>query len=86
MKAFQDSAMDYEMLEDSVESSLDFQVIISRIREIRRGWSESERTQRAVEGRRRRAELERLLLGQDNRCSINDLADDHGTRNLSLVG
>lgn len=47
------------------ETVLDLNTIRERVKLIKAGWNEETAKQRAEEGKRRRAELERLLLGNN---------------------
>jgi len=61
---------------------LDLRAIRCRVQKIKAGWSTKERLERAAEGRRRRAELEGLLRGEN----APKLAVYSPSQDMSLVG
>lgn len=48
---------------NQVETALDMSTIRERVQRIKASWSSKTAQERAEEGKRRRAELERMLLG-----------------------
>ena len=50
------------------ETVLDLNTIRTRVEKIKAGWNSETAKQRAEEGKRRRAELERMLLGNNVAC------------------
>lgn len=56
------------------ETVLDLKTIRQRVKQIKAGWTEETSRQRAEEGKRRRAELERLL-GSPNSARKNSQCD-----------
>ena len=64
------------------DAYVDMSTIRKRVARIKSGWDDETRRQRAAEGRRRRAELARMLLGDSRCCSAAAVCQDK----ITLVG
>ena len=65
---------------------LEFETIRHRIEQIRGSWTADERSLRAKEGRRRRAELEQILLGgRRPKLAVFTPAPDESMRSTSCA-
>ncbi|MCR9296628.1 MAG: hypothetical protein NXI32_28285 [bacterium] len=83
MKICEESRLDQEALAPVV---LDLETIRRRVAKIKRGWSPETARARAIEGHRRRRELEDMLLMQ--MCDVEDSEEtcDLNEYGFSLVG